>query len=210
VRALFNPDLWAQVEANPDGSLELWGHRYEQVEPGLFRSVNSGKLVAFERGADGKASFLFDQRTPFQRTSWIESPIVQLGLLGFSVLVFVFGAVAGLIAFLRGGGSSYPLPTLVSGLNLTFLVALILVLMPVITGGDIWQFSFEPSLMLRIVLVLPLIGIILAAGLLVQTATAWWAQDASLASRLQSSLVLLAVGAFVHFLHTWNLLGWRF
>ncbi|MGD8750968.1 MAG: serine hydrolase [Anaerolineales bacterium] len=210
VRALFNPDLWVQVEAYPDGSLEIWGRRYEQIEPGLFRSADSGRLVAFERGADGEAGFLFDQRTPFQRTSWIESPKVQLGLLVFSVLVFLFGAIAGLVALLRGGGSSYTLPTLVSGLNLTFLVALILVLMPVITGGDIWQFSFEPSMMLRIVLVLPLIGIILAAGLLVQTATAWWTQDASLALRLQSSLVLLAVGTFVYFLHTWNLLGWRF
>ena len=210
VQALFDPDLWVSVSAHPDGTLQIWGKRYVEVEPGLFQESGSGGLVDFEVGEHGPAAFLFSERTAYRRTAWVETPPVQLGLLGFAALVFFSSLVALVFALLRGEASARLLSGTVSALNLVFLVALGAILMPVASGGDIWQFSFAPSLQLRLALVLPGITTLLAAALLAETMLAWRRGRYSLGTRLHNSLVLIAVAAFLYFLNTWNLLGWRF
>jgi hypothetical protein len=210
VQALVDPDLWVAVGANPDGTLDIWGKRYVEVEPGVFQDPAAGGLVSFETGDQGRAGFLFSERTAYQRVAWMETPSVQLGLLGFAILVFLSGLIALGFGFFRGNASARLLSGAVSAFNLIFLVGLAALLMPVATGGDIWQFSFEPSLQLRLVLAIPLVTTLLAAGLLVETVVAWWKDRASLGTRLHNSFVLIAGAAFLYFLNTWNLLGWRF
>lgn len=166
--------------------------------------------MSFETGEHGGANFLFNERTAYQRIAWTETPSVQLGLLGFAILVFLSGLIALGFGFFRGNAFAHLLSAAVSAFNLIFLIGLTALLMPVATGGDIWQFSFEPSLQLRLVLAIPVITTLLAAGLLVETVVAWWKDRFSLAARLHNSLVLIAAAAFLYFLSTWNLLGWRF
>jgi CubicO group peptidase (beta-lactamase class C family) len=210
VQALMNPDLWIQVEPNPDGSLDIDGGRALEVEPGVFRYANSGYPTAFEVGEGGRAEYLFQSRTAFERVPWVETSPVQLALLGFAVTVFLSGVVVSAIRLVRGAGAGSALSGLVSGLNLVFLVGLAWVLAPVATGGDIWQFSFDPSIPLRAVLAIPLLSAGLAVGELVRVSMAWAAGRGSRAVRLHDSLILAGASVFLFFLHTWNLLGWRF
>jgi CubicO group peptidase (beta-lactamase class C family) len=210
VQALVDPDLWVAVGANPDGTLDIWGKRYVEVEPDVFQDPAAGGLVSFETGEHGQANFLFNERTAYQRIAWTETPSVQLGLLGFAILVFISSLIALGFGFFRGNASARLLSGVVSALNLVFLVGLAALLMPVATGGDIWQFSFEPSLQLRLVLAIPVATALLAAGLVVETIVAWWKDRPSLSARLHNSLVLIAAVVFFYFLSTWNLLGWRF
>lgn len=84
--------------------------------------------------------------------------------------------------------------------------------MPFFTMGRSanWQFSFDPSPQLLLVLALPLVTAALAVGLLVQTGLAWWDGRYTLPTRLHNSLILVGGLAFIFFLNTWNLLGFRF
>jgi hypothetical protein len=94
--------------------------------------------------------------------------------------------------------------------NLVFLVVMGFLMLPVATGGDIWQFSMPPSAPLRITLALPVITSGLAAVAMADTAAAWIKGRSSIFTRLTNSLSLAGAAAFLYFLHTWNLLGWRF
>lgn len=78
------------------------------------------------------------------------------------------------------------------------------------TGGDIWQFSFAPSWELRLVLALPLVTLPLSAGLLFETIASWRKGTLSIGQRVFNTLVLSGATAWLLFLDTWNLLGWRF
>jgi hypothetical protein len=209
VQALVDPDLHVAVTVNPDGSPEIWGRRYLEVEPGVFRSPDSGDVIKFEL-ENGRASYLFQARTPYKRIPTAESPPIQIGLLIFSALVFLSSLVALVFSLIQGKPPGSILSALVSGLNTLFLVSLVLVLMPVATGGDIWQFSFDPSPQLRVILAMPIISSALAAGLLARTVLAWWRGRYRMAVPVQDSLVLPAMAALLYFLNTWNLLGWRF
>jgi len=77
-------------------------------------------------------------------------------------------------------------------------------------GGDIWQFSFAPSLQLRMALALPLAALPLASGLLFTTIQSWREGSQSVAQSVFNTMVLAGLAAWLVFLQTWNLLGWRF
>ena len=99
---------------------------------------------------------------------------------------------------------------LISALNLLFIGGLIIVMLPVATGGDKWQFSLEPSLALQAVLAIPLVTGIMAVILLVKSIVDWREGSSTPAARLLNTLVLGGMVAFLFFLNSWNLLGWRF
>jgi CubicO group peptidase (beta-lactamase class C family) len=211
VKAFLDPDLWVRVQAGPENSLIISGRRYVAVDDKVFQNPSSGDMVAFETDEGGRASFLFRARTAYRRIGWLETPTVQSVILVFSILVFLGGLVALTIQMRRGNASwTSLLPGLVSVLNLTFIAALVMVLMPVATGGDVWQFSLEPSIPLRITLALPIFTIGLAAVGLADTLTAWIKGRYGLFTRVYNSLILTGMAAFLYFLNTWNLLGWKF
>lgn len=210
IQALVNPDLWVSVNDNMDGSLNINGRRYIEIESGLFQNPNSGRYSAFEIDRKGEATHLFQERTPYERVSWIETPTMQLSLLGLAVLLFLSGIVITGISFFKGRISGRISSGLISMLNIVFLVAMGLIMLPVATGGDIWQFSLEPSAMLRLILVIPFVTSIMAIALFVRTLMNWGKDQRSSFTRLYNYTTLIVTGIFVYFLHTWNLLGWRF
>ena len=77
------------VEANPDGSLTLFGGKLRPVEPDLFQWLESGNFVAFRSQPDGEVTHLFVNRTAFARMPWYETLEVQVGLLGFGALALL-------------------------------------------------------------------------------------------------------------------------
>lgn len=210
VQALFDPDLWMRVEEGDRSSLIIGGQKYYQVEPDLFQNPTSGALKAFELDAGGEARFLFQDRFAYQRIPWLHTPTVQLGLLGFAILIFLVVFLTGLYGLIGRKKPNRLLPFLISGLNLTFLSGLAWILLPVATGGDKWQLSFDPSFELRLVLAIPWLTSFLAVVLLFDTILTWKSGRHKLFTRLFNSLILTGAAVFTYFLHTWNLFGWRF
>jgi hypothetical protein len=210
VQALLDPDQWLQVRANDDGSLLVNSQHHVPVDSVLFKNTSSGGYTAFELEESGDAKYLFQARFPYRRVSWIMAPNVQLSILGVSLLIFLAASVFTAIQVLRRRGRSALLPGGISALNLLFVISLVIIMLPVATGGDKWQFSFEPSLALRSVLLIPLVTGMLASGLLVKTMIDWRQGKGSRITGWVSILVLVGITIFLFFLDTWNLLGWRF
>ena len=167
-------------------------------------------FICFSGEAGKPAEYLYQARTAYRRIPWLETPAVQYGLAGFAVLVFVLGVLVTSVKLLRRNARGYRLAGLISGLNLVFLVSLRVILLPVATGGGIWQFSFAPSLQLRMALALPLAALPLAAGLLFTTIQSWREGSQSVAQSVFNTMLLAGLAAWLVFLQTWNLLGWRF
>lgn len=209
-QALLNPDLWLEVKANPDGSLNVGGRHHTPVDPVLFRNTTSGGYTAFELDEAGEARFLFQARFPYQKVSWIETPSVQIAILVTSLLVFIVVLAITTIRMVRRRDGGMVLAGAVSALNLLFVAGFGAIMLPVATGVDKWQFSLEPTLALSAVLALPLIASLLAVALLVKTSLDWRKGRTNSTALLLNSSVLAGMGAFLFFLHTWNLLGWRF
>jgi CubicO group peptidase (beta-lactamase class C family) len=210
VQALLDPDLWLDVKAIPNSGLQAGGDHHFPVDPILFRNATSGGYTAFELEDSGKARFLFQGRFVYQRVSQVETPSAQLTILGVALLIFLISVLAAVASLLRRRSNGILLAGLMSSLNLLFIIGLAVVLLPVATGGDIWQFSLEPSIALRTLLALPLLTICLALVLLVKTILDWRQASIRMGTRLLNGMVLAGMGIFIFFLHTWNLLGWRF
>ncbi len=194
-----------------DGSgLTIGNARYVAIESGVFQAPSSGTITTFETDETGYATYLFMNRFFYERVPWYEAPPLQFALLAFSILIFLSSAIAWVVSLVRGRSASRWLSGLVSFLYLLFLISLLLVMLPAITGRDVWQFFFDPSPQLLLVLAIPLLATSLAAGMLIQTILAWRDRRNTVGVRLHNSLVLAGVLAFLFFLNTWNLLGYRF
>jgi CubicO group peptidase (beta-lactamase class C family) len=200
-----------RVTANEDGTLNLFGGRIVEVEPGLFQWDDSRDYVAFREDDSGEVTHLLVARTAFARLPWYETAPLQTGLLGFALLAFLSGALAWLVAILRGKGRGRHLGGALSLLVLAFLIGFGTLFAPLVTSPDPpWGFSFEPSLALRLVLLLTPAIALLTGLLMVASVRQWLRHEQSPTRRIHNTVMLAAGLGFVFFLHTWNLLGWRF
>jgi hypothetical protein len=200
-----------EVTANPEGSLQINGQGpLLEVDPGVFRWASSGSVNRFELDTSGPTTHLYQKRTAYERVPWLQTPPAQLGLLALTVLVFLSAAIAWLVSVVRRQASGRWLSGLVGSMNLLFLGGLVAIMAPAATGGDIWQFFFAPSLPLLLVLSIPLGTVVLTVALTVHTVRDCIGGRRGLFTRLHNSLVIVAAVAFLYFLHTWNLLGYRF
>jgi len=95
-------------------------------------------------------------------------------------------------------------------LYLGFLIGMGLLLAPVFAGADPpWVFSFAPSTELLVLLALPMIGVAWTSALALQVFKSWKDKRSGWFIRVHNTLRLLASLAFLFFLNTWNLLGYR-
>jgi hypothetical protein len=102
----------------------------------------------------------------------------------------------------RGARVAYGILLGICVLNLLFVV-----------GTALWGNPFPlfgVSTIYKIVLGLGVLAAVLTAGALVYTVLAWKKGYWDIAARVYYMLVTAAAVAFVWFLNSWNLLGWRF
>ncbi|WP_232497155.1 serine hydrolase domain-containing protein [Agromyces humatus] len=205
-----------------DGTLILatpWGEwQFIEVEPLYFRQVDAPFGIAFREDDQGRVTHMFTDYTPmmaFEKLSWYEEPGFNTVLLVTCVVAFLSVIPMVSIRAIRNrrrtgehhrqpGGARAALWTLVgiSVLNLLFVVGT-------------WQWGdprpmFGVSLMFKIVLGLGVVSAALTIGATGFTAIAWKNRYWGIAARAYYTVVTLAAIAFVWFLHSWNLLGWRF
>lgn len=196
------------------------------VEPKLFQRANDDALTAFGEAIEDEGSnqikFVFNPLWPkigaYERVPWYETAWVQLGLLGFCVLVFLSAffiwPIRPLIRRLRGKNfqierqpsRAWLLAGVVGTLNLVFIIGLPLSLW--LYGA--WKLAYGVPAFAIAFLSLPPIATVLTLGLAVFTVLGWKNKYWSVIARSHYSLITLAALAFIPLLTYWNLLGFQF
>ena len=207
VQALMGQE---QVILDEQGRLNLFGKTLSRMDRNLFQWSESGNYAAFGEDEYGHVNYLFVSRTAFMRVPWIETFPVQMGLLGFSLAVFVTALIGWLMAAFKQQGKSYMLSGSVTLIYVGFLLGMGLLLAPIFAGADPpWALSFAPPTALLVLLALPLVGIVVTLFLALQVMMAWREKRFGWFVRIHNTLILAASMSFLFFLNTWNLLGYR-
>jgi hypothetical protein len=206
------------VSANDDGTLNIYGGRFAEIGPLVFRRVDGYEMAAFREDREGRVTHLFLDQEAHQKLAWYETSICQQLLLVMFLLSFVLPFVGWSDQgpdwepdrSSNAGGSpaerSRRLAQLVSLVNVIFLVG-VAVIFGSTGAGEIW-FGFPR--VLGVLLCLPFVSLVLALVLAVAAFAAWRWGYWSLRKRVQFSLMAAGALAFIPFLHHWNLLGFHF
>ena len=202
------------VSANDDGTLNIYGSRFAEVDPMTFRRVDGFERVYFRAGRDGKITHLFFDQEAHQRLDWYQTSLVRHLLLWFFILTFAS-------SFFGWGdqrpawdvGESHP-PTnrtarrtllfaeAVCALNIAFLIGLAVVFVRVGAG----EICFDLPRFASVILRMPMLTSALALALPVMVVTAWRKGYWTRVKRVHFTLIGLAGVGFIPWLHSWNLL----
>ncbi|MEW5856905.1 MAG: serine hydrolase domain-containing protein, partial [Cyanobacteriota bacterium] len=195
------------------------------VGPQLFQRANGDALTAFGKAIKDNSDeikFAFNPLWPkigaYERVPWYETAWVQLGLLGFCVLVFLSAffiwPIRPLIRGLQGKNfqlerqhsRAWLIAGAVGTIYLVFLIGFPLSLW--LYGA--WKLAYGLPGFAIAFLSLPLIATALTLALPVFTVQAWKNKYWSVMARSHYSLITLAALVFIPFLTYWNLLGFQF
>ena len=197
--------------------------RWVEVDALLFLEVDGvtkgGRYMAFREGGDGRITHMCHERIGevYDKIPWYEATRYQLGLLGVFVVVFLAECVGWPAVHLirrrrtesRSSGRKADLARWLawssSGLNLVFLIGLILMLV-----YRLLDLTIEVPPEMIALLFIPLLTSILAMGRVYCAAVSWKHGYWSTGSRLYYSAATLITLGFVWFLYYWNLLGFHF
>jgi CubicO group peptidase (beta-lactamase class C family) len=205
-----------------DGTVMMaspWGEwRFVEVEPLYFRQVDAPFHIVFREDERGHITHLFTDYTPqfgFEKLEWYETPAFHRALLLGCVLLFlsmIFVVLIGVIRRRRRSGEVQPL--LREARHVEWIILGICVLNVLfVAGALLWNNprpSFGVPLNFQIVLGLGVLSAGLTAVAMVSTVMAWKESYWGVVARSYYTLVTVAAVAFVWFLNSWNLLGWRF
>jgi len=213
--ALVAIDISADREGLTVGTL-LRHQRYIEVEPLVFRQVNSDETLIFREDSHGNITHAFFGSTPgitWEKNRWFETPVFNLGLLGLCISLFLSFLCAAPIAFFiqrKRADRKMPITLgraaqLVAGLeavlSLLLLLGMFLSVMDysrVLSGNvPLWGLVTAASIIIAL----------LAVGLIVFTVPVWIRRLWGFAGRIHYTLVTLAAIAFVWFMYFWNILG---
>jgi len=199
------------ISVDAQGHLQkVFGGIPLRVDENLFQFSNTGNYIAFRADEAGRIRYLFLLRTAFMRLPWYESYPVQMGLLGFSLVTFITALVGWVVTGIKRRGKDYGLSGSLSLLFVGFLIGLGLLIGPVFASDEPpWALMFAPSPALLVLLALPLVGVLATLLLAWQVFRAWKEKRSGWFVRIHNTLILVASIAFLFFLHTWNLLGYR-
>jgi CubicO group peptidase (beta-lactamase class C family) len=199
--------------------------RFVQVEPFYFRQVDGPFAIVFREDDRGRITDMFTDLIPQYaaiKVDWYETAAFNMALLQGCVLIFLSMILVAAIRFIRDRrlsddrkrslrGARVANWTIlgISVLNLLFLVGFGTFMF----GTFSWSYITElhdVSSIVKIVMGLGVLSALLTVGGLVYIALAWKSSYWGIAARAYYTLVAVAAVAFVWFLNSWNLLGWRF
>lgn len=204
-----------------DGALGIWGIRFVEIGPGLFRSVDTEEKVACREGPDGRILLvteeLFVGNQTWEQLPWTESAAFHRDALLALLALFLSGLALRPREEARlfetpveappGARRAVQVGTLLSGLNLLFPVLMFVAFRQAAQGAGL-LYGVPP--LVTVALALPLIAAPLVPFLLALAARAWKEGWWSLRWRVHYTLLGLGGIAFLVFLHSWNLLGFRY
>lgn len=204
-----------RITATNDGylSMPIDGEqtRFVEVAPNLFQSVGKNlETIAFQENDNGEIDQVHTHPVyAFYRIRWYDTQYFHFILLALSISVFLIQPVQ---AFrhrkIKTEGSMLSrwgrrLGSAVSVINIAFLAGL-----ATISVKAIETFIFPDSI--YALLVLPVVSLLLTAGLSVITLIEWTKREGALKIRINSTLFALVSIGFLWFLDYWNYLGWHY
>ena len=207
------------VRPGPDGSLWVFGQRFAEAGPGLYRALEGDEAVAFVDGAGDRPRWLLTgdpiggsqawERIAWWQTSAFHQTLGLLCLIGFCTLPWVGARASGGVLKRRPHAPEADLARAhrraVAGGYLLFVLALILAFRAARATGLL----AGVPLGVRLALGVGLAATVLAAALPV---TGWRLHRAGAPRTelaLHASVWILAL-AFAWLMWMWNLLGFRF
>jgi hypothetical protein len=192
--------------------------QYAELEPLVFREVDGQSKLVFKEDDGGRVAFAFAGDIPHMaliKLKWHERPMFHYFLIGLSVLFFLIAAVGWPLAALsrricgrhiEGNPAPRGARFLAWLMSVCFLIFLVLLAAALSDANEV---MFGVPLLLKVGLVFPLVGAVLAVGVLGYTFVAWTKKYWYGCRRLNYTLVLAAAVVFLWILYFYNLLGWR-
>jgi hypothetical protein len=214
-----------KITANPNGTLQVFGSTFVEVEPLLFVEVSHQVLMlAFVEDEQGQISHMYSGSSviALEKLKWYETSTFQYGIFVFCAIVFLSALIIWTISAIhRKLRRKEPnLPNLrrarlvASGeslLHIIFVILMFVVMLNRLMLGDAY-YTF-----LTLVLIIPLFSCGLAIITVIFTVLAWWGKGNpdnrpywKIWGRLHYSIVSFAGVAFILDLIFWNLLGFNF
>ena len=219
----------ASVTSTPQGTLQTVGAGSGRPvlqwaatnDPLVFTQIDGRDALLFQEDSGGSitgfvvASFAFEE---YLKLDWFETPTFSLLWLLVCLIFFLANVLFWPLRYLvnrvrhgRVAGESLPLTTrlatwvgwVVSALGLFFAIAFLIT-----SVGPHIAHGLPPAT--APLLVIPLIMTVLTVAMVILAVATWVRRDWSLAWRVYYTLVTLASVAFIWWLYSWNLLGWRF
>jgi CubicO group peptidase (beta-lactamase class C family) len=207
-----------KVTANEEGELLAMGNRWVETSPGIFTSRSGEATLVFVEGEDGRMSHFYMAQFPimtFGRVPASEARGIHLPLLVLSLVMFVFTVVAwplgwAIRKWFRVGSGGERLSSrarlmlwATTALMLALLIGLGSVLSDVedIVMGDLGS--------VKMILLLPLIALLPAAGSIVAMIGMWRASEGTTTGRVLYSLTVVLVLTFYWQMSVWNVLGFQ-
>jgi CubicO group peptidase (beta-lactamase class C family) len=194
----------------------LGDSRLLPVAPLLYREELGDALVAFQADSGGRIVRAFFGPAPMmtmERVPFSQSVTLHWMILGLGVLVFVGAVLAAIGRFIRRRfgeprrEDALPgrwLLVTASLFQIVFAIALVAILSA--SGGGLLN---GPLTSLKIVLGLPVLGMICVLGAAYYAARQWRLGAGTRAARLRYSAATFVALLFTWSLLQWNLLGWR-
>lgn len=197
-----------------DGVVHFKGKDWTSAGDGVYRPADGGDRLVFLDGADGRR-YVATDGPAYQLLSPAETlPVNLVVLLVFAVLALTAPAIplAALVRRLRhrpvatsgtwrlgrglAGGAA--------GLGVVFLAGLTAVVI-----GESGEFLYGVPANFRLLLAVPIVILVAAAGAIACTIRGWRG-GAGVLARIHQVALLAGIGALVWFLWQWNMIGWQF
>jgi hypothetical protein len=192
--------------------------QWAEIEPLLFQYADGKSRMAFREDSKGNIAHLFLdlQQIPlaYERVAWYDMPTFTWGSLYFFCFVFLSSFV--IWPIMRRihakrkkeaeDQQSHRLPRLLAifsvALNSIFILGFALFMFLFVD-----ELEYGVPLLIKMLLAIPIVTTILTVVLLLFALLAWRDKYWGLTERWHYSLVAVTCGAFVIWLHHWNLLG---
>ncbi|NET86367.1 MAG: serine hydrolase [Moorea sp. SIO1F2] len=206
------------IKTNPDHRINVFpgGSKWEEVEPLLFRYPDSNMYISFREDSQGKItamSMSSHVHLTYEKLAWYETLVLQLGLVVFCVIIFLWGCLVWLIRpLISRKNKTLALVSrhtrlvefiigLISVLNLCFLIGMGIAISTI----DFWEFFLGIPPVMIALLYLPIVTTGLTTVVSIIGVLAWRDKNWSLIRRGYYGLSMLAAWLFIWLLNSWNL-----
>jgi CubicO group peptidase (beta-lactamase class C family) len=215
---------YLQIDNPGDGTLLFaspWFEtRFVEVDPLYFRQVDAPFHILFREDSHGRVTQMFTDYTPmfaFEKVKWYETLHFNMVLAVGCLLVFLSIIPVVLVRLIRSRRLGRDRKVTPRGARIaqwviaaTCAASLAFVLGTVLWGDAALVPLFGVSPAFRIVLGIGVVAAVLTAGAVIYAVLAWKNGYWNTAARIYYTVVTVGAVAFIWFLNSWNLLGWRF
>jgi CubicO group peptidase (beta-lactamase class C family) len=204
----------SRLTVDGNGTVHFHNAEWKPDGSGLYTKADGTDHLAMVTGKDGHG-YLVTDTSQYQLEAGSETLPVNLVVLGGFVLATLTALalpIAAAVRRLRRRPATTTgrwrtarwLAAGAAGLGLLFLVAFLATLL-----GDTSTYIYGAPAGFKVLLAVPILALVAAAGALTSTIVAWRGAGASITARAHQVLLLGGLATLTWFLLQWNLVGWQ-